>query len=64
MRDLAQRRGSSRYCKRRVLRHLRSGSGPVAVILAGIAGSQLFHALTSLVVTKSAPADEARGIMF
>lgn len=43
---------------------LRSGSGPVAIILAGIAGSQLFHALTSLVVTKSATADQARGIMF
>lgn len=43
---------------------LRSGRGPVAIILAGIAGSQLFNALTSFVVTKSATADQARGIMF
>ena len=41
-----------------------SGRGPTAIILAGIAGSQLFNALTSFVVTKAATADEARGIMF
>ncbi|MBO0662469.1 iron chelate uptake ABC transporter family permease subunit [Jiella sp. MQZ9-1] len=41
-----------------------AGRGPTAIILAGIAGSQLFNALTSFVVTKSASADEARGIMF
>ena len=41
-----------------------AGRGPAAIILAGIAGSQLFNALTSFVVTKSATADEARGIMF
>nr|WP_181905264.1 iron ABC transporter permease [Aestuariispira insulae] len=42
----------------------RAGSGPAQIILAGIAGSQLFNALTSLIVTKSANADQARGIMF
>ncbi|MBB4000701.1 FecCD family ABC transporter permease [Aureimonas pseudogalii] len=41
-----------------------AGRGPVAIILAGIAGSQLFNALTSLIVTKSANAEQARGIMF
>lgn len=41
-----------------------AGRGPAAIILAGIAGSQLFNALTSFVVTKSATADEARSIMF
>lgn len=34
------------------------------IILAGIAGSQLFNALTSFVITKSANAEQARGIMF
>lgn len=43
---------------------MRAGRGPGAIILAGIAGSQLFNALTSFVVTKSATADQARGIMF
>lgn len=43
---------------------LGAGRGPAAIILAGIAGSQLFNALTSLIVTKSATADQARGIMF
>lgn len=41
-----------------------AGRGPVAIVLAGIAGSQLFNALTSLIVTKSANAEQARGIMF
>lgn len=41
-----------------------AGRGPAAIILAGIAGSQLFNALTSFVVTKSATAEQARGIMF
>lgn len=41
-----------------------AGRGPVAIILAGIAGSQLFNALTSFIVTKSANAEQARGIMF
>lgn len=34
------------------------------IILAGIAGSQLFNALTSFLITKSASAEQARGIMF
>ncbi|MDH0744968.1 iron ABC transporter permease [Pseudomonas sp. GD03842] len=34
------------------------------IILAGIAGSQLFNALTSLLITKSANAEQARGILF
>ncbi|WHA43032.1 FecCD family ABC transporter permease [Agrobacterium larrymoorei] len=43
---------------------LRAGSGNSAIILAGVAGSQLFNALTSFIVTKSANAEQARGIMF
>ncbi len=34
------------------------------IILAGIAGSQLFNALTAFVLAKSANAEQARGIMF
>lgn len=34
------------------------------IILAGIAGSQLFNALTSFIITKSANAEQARAIMF
>ncbi|OOV86026.1 FecCD family ABC transporter permease [Oceanospirillum linum] len=34
------------------------------VILAGIAGAQLFHALSALMIAKSADAEAARGIMF
>ena len=34
------------------------------VILAGIAGSQLFTALTAFLITKSATAEQARGILF
>lgn len=41
-----------------------SGQGAAQFVLAGIAGSQLFNALTSLIITKSANADQARGIMF
>lgn len=41
-----------------------AGSGASAVILAGIAGSQLFNALTSFIVARSANAEQARGIMF
>ncbi|WP_296185381.1 FecCD family ABC transporter permease [Pseudomonas sp. UBA1879] len=40
----------------------RAATGPI--ILAGIAGSQLFNALTSFLITKSASAEQARGIMF
>ncbi|MBO9629718.1 iron ABC transporter permease [Shinella sp. WSJ-2] len=43
---------------------LRAGRGTSAIILAGIAGSQLFNALTSFIVTKAASAEQARGIMF
>ncbi len=43
---------------------LKAGRGSAAIILAGIAGSQLFNALTSFIVTKSANAEQARGIMF
>ncbi|MDO1583585.1 FecCD family ABC transporter permease [Rhizobium oryzicola] len=42
----------------------RAGKGSAAIILAGVAGSQLFNALTSFIVTKSANAEQARGIMF
>ncbi|WP_022708303.1 FecCD family ABC transporter permease [Paracoccus zeaxanthinifaciens] len=46
-----------------------SGGGPGArgaaqIVLAGIAGSQLFNALTSFVIARSANAEQARGIMF
>lgn len=34
------------------------------IILAGIAGAQLFHALSAFMITKSADAEAARGIMF
>ncbi|GAB0150904.1 iron ABC transporter permease [Marinobacterium sp. BA1] len=34
------------------------------IILAGIASAQLFHALSALMITKSANAEAARGIMF
>ncbi|WJR67808.1 iron ABC transporter permease [Neorhizobium sp. CSC1952] len=43
---------------------LKAGKGTAAIILAGVAGSQLFNALTSFIVTKAATADQARGIMF
>ncbi|MDU9006363.1 FecCD family ABC transporter permease [Sedimentitalea todarodis] len=34
------------------------------IVLAGIAGSQLFSALTAFMIAKSASAEQARGIMF
>ncbi|MDH0871470.1 FecCD family ABC transporter permease [Agrobacterium pusense] len=43
---------------------VRAGHGNSAIILAGVAGSQLFNAMTSFIVTKSANAEQARGIMF
>ncbi|MFB2551972.1 FecCD family ABC transporter permease [Ensifer soli] len=43
---------------------VRAGRGTAAIILAGVAGSQLFNALTSFIVTKAATAEQARGIMF
>ncbi|MDO5622575.1 MAG: iron ABC transporter permease [Paracoccus sp. (in: a-proteobacteria)] len=41
-----------------------AGGGPAHMVLAGIAGSQLFNALTSFFIAKSANAEQARGIMF
>lgn len=40
------------------------GTGSIQIILAGIAGSQLFNAISSLILAKSANSDQARGIMF
>lgn len=42
----------------------RAGGGPERIILAGVAGSQLFNAATSYIVTTSANAEQARGVMF
>jgi len=41
-----------------------SGGGTDRIILAGIAGSQLFNAATSFIITSSATAEQTRGIMF
>ncbi len=41
-----------------------AGGGTERIILAGIAGSQLFNAATSFIVTSSANAEQTRGIMF
>lgn len=41
-----------------------AGGGTDRIILAGIAGSQLFNAATSFIVTSSATAEQTRGIMF
>ncbi|MDE1169068.1 MAG: iron ABC transporter permease [Pseudomonas sp.] len=38
--------------------------GPTQVILAGVAGSQLFNALTAWIVSTSANAEQARSVMF
>lgn len=38
--------------------------GVGVIILAGIAGSQMFNALTALIIAQSASAEQARGIMF
>lgn len=43
---------------------LKAGGGPERIILAGVAGSQLFNAVTSYIVTTSANAEQARGVMF
>lgn len=42
--------------------HAARGTGQI--VLAGIAGSQLFNALTAFIITRSASAEQARGIMF
>lgn len=41
-----------------------SGGGSDRIILAGVAGSQLFNALTSYIITTSANAEQVRGVMF
>ncbi len=41
-----------------------AGGGSAQLVLAGVAGSQLFNALTSFLIAKSANAEQARGIMF
>lgn len=41
-----------------------SSRGTGQIILAGIAGSQLFNALTAFLITKSASSEQARGILF
>ena len=41
-----------------------AGGGTDRVILAGVAGSQLFNAITAYIVTTSASAEQARGVMF
>jgi len=45
-------------------RAAKPGSQNTSVILAGIAGSQLFNALTAFLITQSATAEQARGILF
>lgn len=51
-----------------MLAHAAGGStgarGAGVIILAGIAGSQMFNALTALIIAQSASAEQARGIMF
>jgi iron complex transport system permease protein len=41
-----------------------SGTTTDRIVLSGVAGSQLFNALTAYIVTTSANAEQARGIMF
>ncbi|WP_374650448.1 FecCD family ABC transporter permease [Dongia sp.] len=41
-----------------------AGGGSDRIVLAGVAGSQLFNAFTSYIVTMSANAEQARGVMF
>lgn len=52
-----------------LLARLSQGNGAratssLALLLAGVAGAQLFHAITALIIAKSADANQARGIMF
>ncbi|WP_376877913.1 FecCD family ABC transporter permease [Albirhodobacter sp. R86504] len=42
----------------------RGTQAAAAIILAGIASSQLFHALTAFIIARSANAEQARGILF
>ena len=41
-----------------------AGAGPGAAARAGLAGPQLFNALTAFIIARSANAEQARGIMF
>ncbi|MBI6630833.1 FecCD family ABC transporter permease [Pontibaca salina] len=41
-----------------------AGGGSAQLVLAGVAGSALFNAITSFLIAKSANAEQARGIMF
>ncbi len=41
-----------------------AGGGTAKVILAGVAGTQLFSALTSFIVMSSADAEQTRGVLF
>ncbi|MFD1627116.1 FecCD family ABC transporter permease [Azospirillum griseum] len=43
---------------------LGSGGGSDRVLLAGVAGSQLFNAMTSFIVATAANAEQARGVLF
>jgi iron complex transport system permease protein len=47
-----------------VLARVSGHAGNGQIVLAGIAGSQLFNALTAFLITKSASSEQARGIMF
>ncbi|MCP1327276.1 iron ABC transporter permease, partial [Halomonas sp. 707D4] len=50
-----------------LLAHLAGGAavrGAGVLILAGIAGAQLFNALTAFIIAQSANAEQARGILF
>ena len=52
-----------------LLARLAQGSGAgatssLALLLAGVASAQLFHAITAMIIAKSADANQARGIMF
>ena len=40
------------------------GGGTDRIVLAGVAGTQLFSALTSFIVTSSADAEQTRGVLF
>lgn len=41
-----------------------AGGGTDRIVLAGVAGTQLFSAITSFVVTSSADAEQTRGVLF
>ncbi|QNH95723.1 iron chelate uptake ABC transporter family permease subunit [Corynebacterium anserum] len=43
--------------------HMAGGTGPL-ILLAGVAATQLFSALTSLIIFAFADSDETRGVMF